>query len=144
MFLMCAHLGIITGLTVFVIILYDFDRKRRLDQCYNYKVQKKRAEIKLKETDEFRYRLMAFPISNKIKYIKKFVIREIQKGEEYMVQNNYTKAVEHFANGLSMIDRDHKLINNLSKNVTQEMCIEIKNQVQKIQTMLAKIKMLKS
>lgn len=61
-----------------------------------------------------------------------------------MVQNNYTKAVEHFANGLSMIDRDHKLINNLSKNVTQEMCIEIKNQVQKIQTMLAKIKMLKS
>lgn len=77
MFLMCAHLGIITGLTVFVIILYDFDRKRRLDQCYNYKVQKKRAEIKLKETDEFRYRLMAFPISNKIKYIKKFVIREV-------------------------------------------------------------------
>jgi len=61
-----------------------------------------------------------------------------------MVQNNFTKAVEHFANGLSLIDHDHKLINNLSKNVTQEMCIEIKNQVQKIQTMLPKIKMMKS
>lgn len=60
-----------------------------------------------------------------------------------MVQNNCTKAVEHFANGLSLIDHDHKLINNLSKNVTQEMCIEIKNQMQKIQTMLPKIKMLK-
>lgn len=77
MFLTCAHLSIITGLTVFGIILYDFDRKRRLDQCYNDKVQKKRAEIKLKKTEEFRYRLMAFPTSNKIKYIKKFVIREV-------------------------------------------------------------------
>lgn len=77
MFLMCVHLSIITGLTVFGIILYDVDRKRRLDQCYNYEVQKKRAEIKLKETEEFRYRLMAFPTSNKIKYIKKFVIREV-------------------------------------------------------------------
>jgi hypothetical protein len=61
-----------------------------------------------------------------------------------MLYKNCTKAIEHFANGLSLIDYDHKLINILYKNVTPKIYKEIKNQMQKIQTMLPKMKMLKS
>lgn len=75
---MCGHLCIIvTSVTILGIILYYSDKKRRLDECYKYKVYKKRAVIKLKETEELKYRLLAFPASNKTKHIKKFVILEV-------------------------------------------------------------------
>jgi len=77
MFSACGNLYIIISVTVLGIILYRSDKKRRLDQCYKYKVEKKQTEIKLKETEELRYRLLAFPKSNKMKHIKKFVIQEV-------------------------------------------------------------------
>lgn len=79
MFSICGHLYIIVaGITILGFILYYSDKKRRLDQCYKYKVNKKRAEIKLKETEELKYRLLTFPASNKINHIKKFVFLEVQ------------------------------------------------------------------
>jgi len=78
MFSICGHLYIIVaGVTVLGFILYNSDKKRRLDQCYKYKVNKKRADIKLKETEELKYRMLAFPASNKMKHIKKFAILEV-------------------------------------------------------------------
>lgn len=61
-----------------------------------------------------------------------------------MMHRNYNKATEHFANGLSLIDYNYKLVSILYKNVPPKMYREIKNQMLKIQTMLPKIKMLKS
>lgn len=78
MFSIYGHLYIIVaGIEILGFILYYSDKKRRLDQCYKYKVNKKRAEIKLKETEELKYRLLTFPASNKMKHIKKFVILEV-------------------------------------------------------------------
>jgi len=71
-------------------------------------------------------------------------VLQIQKGEEYMMHRNYYKATEHFANGLSLIDYNYKLVNILYKNVPLKMYREIKDQMEKIQTMLPKMKMLKS
>lgn len=71
-------------------------------------------------------------------------VLQIKKGEEYMGHRNYKKATEHFANGLSLIDYDYKLVNILYKNVPLKMYREIKNQMQKIQIMLPKMRMLKS
>jgi len=65
---------------------------------------------------------------------------QIQKGEECMMNRNYKKATEHFANGLSLIDYKYKLINILYENVPLKMFREIENQMQKIQTMLPKMK----
>jgi len=78
MFSLCGHLYIIvTGITIVGFILYYSDKKRRLDNCYKHKVHQKRAEIKLKELEELKYRLLAFPASNKIQHIKRFVIQEV-------------------------------------------------------------------
>jgi len=74
---MCKHLLIVTGISILGYFLYYSDKKRRLHQCYKYEVDQKQAEIKQKEIEEFKYRLLIFPASNKIKYIKKFVIREV-------------------------------------------------------------------
>lgn len=60
-----------------------------------------------------------------------------------MMNRNYKKATEHFANGLSLIDYNYKLVNTLYKNVPLKMYREIKNQMQKIQTMLPKTKIFK-
>ncbi|XP_060875716.1 uncharacterized protein LOC132948997 [Metopolophium dirhodum] len=139
MFSICGYL-FVAGISILGFILYDSDKKRRLDQCYKYKLNKKRAEIKLKEAEKLKYRLLAFPASNKIKHIKIFVILEIQKAEEYMMHRNYNKATEHFANGLSLIDYNYKLANILYKNVPLKMYREIIDQMQKIQTMLPKMK----
>lgn len=59
------------------------------------------------------------------------------------MNRNYKKATEHFANGLSLIDYNYKLVNILYKNVPLKMDREIKNQMQKIQTMLPKTKIFK-
>jgi len=78
MFSMCGHLFIIvTSITIVGFILNYSDKKRSLGNCYKYKVNKKQAEIKLKELEELKYRLLAFPASNKMKHIKTFVIREV-------------------------------------------------------------------
>lgn len=60
-----------------------------------------------------------------------------------MMQRNYDKATEHFANGLSLIDYNNKLVNILYKNVPQKMHTEIKNQMQKIRKILPLMKILK-
>jgi len=76
MFSICGHL-FVAGISILGFILYDSDKKRRLDKCYKYKVNKKRAEIKLKDAEKLKHRLLAFPASNKIKHIKTFVILEV-------------------------------------------------------------------
>jgi len=78
MFSIYGHLNIIVaGVTILGFILHYSDKKRRLDQCYEYEVNKKRTEIKLKETEDLKIRLLTFPASNKTKHIKKFVILEV-------------------------------------------------------------------
>jgi len=61
-----------------------------------------------------------------------------------MIHKNYNKATEHFANGLSLIDYNYKLVNTLYENVPMQMYREIKNQMQKIQNMLQQMKILRS
>lgn len=61
-----------------------------------------------------------------------------------MGYEDYDKAVKHFANGLSLIDFNEKLISTVQKNVPQKICGRIKKQIQEIQTMLAEIQILKS
>lgn len=58
-----------------------------------------------------------------------------------MIHKNYDKAAKHFANGLSLIDYNCKLINSLRKNVPLNMYKQIKLQIQEIQNMLSKIKL---
>lgn len=58
-----------------------------------------------------------------------------------MVQKNYDKATEHFANGLSLIDYNCKLIYSLRKKVPLKMYKEIKIQIEEIQNMLSKIRL---
>jgi len=78
--------GLITGLSILGgYALYNLDNKRITDPCYKIKVQKKRDKIKLKETDELKHRLMAFPSSNNIKHIKQFVTQEVNS---IFIENN--------------------------------------------------------
>lgn len=57
-------------------ILYYFDKKKS-DLYYRRVINQRRDEIKLNGTSKLKYRLMAFPISNNVKYIEKFVNREV-------------------------------------------------------------------
>lgn len=59
-----------------------------------------------------------------------------------MIHENYNKAAEHFANGLSMIDNNSELLNMLSRNVPLKVYEEVRRQMQDIQTMLPEIQML--
>lgn len=51
----------------------------------------------------------------------------------------YDKAIEHFANGLSLIDNNSELLNMLSTNLPQNIYREVIRQVTEIQTMLPEI-----
>lgn len=59
-----------------------------------------------------------------------------------MKNKNYDKAVEHFANGLSLVEKNNELLNRLSKNLPQKMYGEVLRQIVEIQTMLPEIQML--
>lgn len=59
-----------------------------------------------------------------------------------MENKNYDKAVEHFANGLSLINPNNKLLNKLSKKIPMDVCKKIQIQIQEIQTLLPKIKII--
>lgn len=69
--------GLTGFLTVGSYILYYLDKKRTSDPCYKLQVKNEQNRIKQKEIDELKHRLMAFPTSNNIKYIKNFVTQEV-------------------------------------------------------------------
>lgn len=58
-----------------------------------------------------------------------------------MVHENYEKATEHFANGLSLIDNNYKLVNSIRKSVPLKVFRQIKEQIQEIQNMLSEIRL---
>lgn len=59
-----------------------------------------------------------------------------------MLQKNYEKAIEHFANGLSMMDDNYELINTLQKNMPKKIYEQILKEINKIKIMLPKMKTL--
>lgn len=61
-----------------------------------------------------------------------------------MKHENYDKAVEHFANSLSLIDSNCKLLNILGKKVSLNMYRKIQKQMEKIKILLPEINMLTS
>lgn len=68
----------VTSLTIIVGgILYYMDKKRISDPCYKIIINRKQDKIKQKEAEKFKYRLLVFPISRNITYIKNFVHREV-------------------------------------------------------------------
>lgn len=71
------NLIIITGLSIFGYILYHMDQKRITDPYYKQKVQKIRNQIKFKEKEKLKHRLLIFPASNNMKHIKNFVVQEV-------------------------------------------------------------------
>lgn len=59
-----------------------------------------------------------------------------------MENENYDKAIEHFANGLSLIDSNYIFLNILSKKLPVKIFMKIKDQTEEIKTMLPEIQML--
>jgi len=69
------------GLTGFLVvgsyILFYLDKKRISDPCYKLQVKNKENRSIRREENELKHRLMAFPTSNNIEYIKIFVTQEV-------------------------------------------------------------------
>lgn len=69
------------GLTGFLVvgsyILYYLNKKKIPDPCYKLKVKNKEKRFIQREANELKHRLMAFPTSNNVKYIKIFVTQEV-------------------------------------------------------------------
>ncbi|VVC43953.1 Protein import receptor MAS20,Mitochondrial outer membrane translocase complex, subunit Tom20 domain [Cinara cedri] len=131
-----------TGCSVFMVVavlsyyMYCLDKKRISDPCYKSKVEANRNMKKQQEAIKLKHRMLIFPKSNDMKDIKRFVFQEIDKAEECMLRENYDKAVEHFANGLSLIEDNGKLLNNLGETLPSKMFGEIEKQIQEIKKML--------
>lgn len=69
-------LFIITGLSILGLILYK-DKQRFSDPCYKVKVKENRNELKQREIDKLKQRLLIFPSSNNKETIKTFVIGQV-------------------------------------------------------------------
>lgn len=62
-----------------------------------------------------------------------------------MLHENYNEAIEHFANGLSLVvDNDYKLVNFFNKKLPKDMFIQMLTQIKELQNVLPKVKMLLS
>lgn len=61
-----------------------------------------------------------------------------------MENENYNKAIEHFANGLSLIDSNCDFLIILKKKLPIKMFTKIKEQTEEIKIMLPKIQKLLS
>lgn len=68
---------VVAAFSTVAYIIYYLDKVRTLDPSYKYKLIKKHDDIKQNKLKQLKHRLMAFPVSNNMKDIKKFVILEV-------------------------------------------------------------------
>lgn len=75
---------VVVGFSIVVYVLNYLDKIRILDPSYKYKLVKKQNKIKLRKSEELKHRLMAFPVSNNMEDIRKFVILEVPEFHNFI------------------------------------------------------------
>ncbi|XP_057315309.1 mitochondrial import receptor subunit TOM20 homolog [Hydractinia symbiolongicarpus] len=98
----------IAGVTFLGYCIY-FDRKRRSDPLFKQKLRERRANAKKnvgKSSSD-----LNLPDMKDQEAVQKFFLEEVQKGEEYLGQNDFDNCVKHLTNAIAVCGQPQQLLN---------------------------------